>query len=388
MQLVSKDQWEHYNPTVIHYGHGCRETLAEVLTNKRVLVVCSKRGRSQFEADHLLSHLPDSVSSLHWMDSVEANPDICQIQYQVDHLRALNLDSIVAFGGGSAIDSAKAFALALAPANSNRSIRDLITAAGRLPSGLALPLYALPTTGGTGSEVTPYATVWDHREKQKLSIFGPSVYPHSALVDPELCQSVPYDVTLTVGLDAINQALESIWNCRSTPLSEMFAQRALQCGIYALPRLLKDLSNQNLRDMMTQASLLSGLAISQTRTSICHSISYPLTMHFNIPHGLACAFTMPAVLRQSLRVDDGRFRRLSRVLSPSGLESTEQLFNQISELNKQLHVSESVRIRVGSWESLISLRDQMFYSGRADNALIKFDEFSLTRILEDSWSCL
>ena len=148
---------------------------------------------------------------------------------------------------------------------------------------------------------------------------GPAVYPHTALVDSELSDNVPYEITLNTGLDAINQAAESIWNRNMTPMSEMLAHKALEKGMVALQGLQNDLKNPNLRDTMAEVSLIAGLAISQTRTSLCHAISYPLTAHFGIPHGLACAFTMPAVLRHNLTADDGRFQRLAKVLSPQGV---------------------------------------------------------------------
>jgi len=211
------------------------------------------------------------------------------------------------------------------------------------------------------------------------------VYPHSAFVDSELSATVPFHSTLNTGLDAINQAAESIWNRNMTPMSELFAHRALQQGIHALPPLLADLANPKLRDTMAEVSLLAGLAISQTRTSLCHAISYPLTAHFGVPHGLACAFTMPAVLRHNLGADDGRFRRLAGVLYPQAVESTAELLNLFDGLNQLLKVGEKVREMVGSVDALIALQEEMFTPGRADNALAKVNNGAVQFILEQAW---
>ena len=345
------------------------------------------RGRKQLESDSWLGQAIYSVKSLIWMDSVETNPDLNRLQDLINDLQDLHLDCVLAFGGGSAIDSAKAFSLALSPPACHHSLRELLGVVASLPMGTALPLYAIPTTAGTGSEVTPYATVWDHSERRKLSLAGPAVYPQTALVDSELSDNVPYEITLNTGLDAINQAAESIWNRNMTPMSEMLAHKALKKGMVALPRLLSDLNNPNLRDTMAGVSLIAGLAISQTRTSLCHAISYPLTAHFGIPQGLACAFTMPAVLRHNLTADDGRFQRLAKVLSPQGVGNTEMLLQHFDELNQLLQVTEQVRDMVGSLDALIALREQMFTPGRADNALVNVNYEVLQFILEQAWEC-
>jgi phosphonate metabolism-associated iron-containing alcohol dehydrogenase len=382
---MSIEKWAHYNPVRIHFGRGCRASLAEVLAEQRALIVCSPRGRQQLESDTVLGRAIHSANSIIWMDAVETNPDLDRLQELTNDLQAAHLDCVVAFGGGSAIDSAKAFALALSPMARNRSLRELLGAAASLPVGASLPLYAVPTTAGTGSEVTPYATVWDHGARRKLSLAGKAVYPHSAFVDSELNFSVPYNSTLYTGLDAINQAAESIWNRNMTPMSEILAHRALKKGMSALPRLLDDLENPNLRDTVAEVSLLAGLAISQTRTSLCHAISYPLTAHFGVPHGLACAFTMPAVLRHNLSADDGRFRRLAKILSSEGSESNEELINLFDKLNEKLQVAKQVREIVSSVDLLTILSDEMSTLGRSDNALANFNDDVLKHIICEAW---
>lgn len=382
---MSMKKWLHYNPVRIHFGRGCRASLAEVLAEQRALIVCSPRGRQQLELDVVLGHAIHSAKSIIWVDAVETNPDLDRLQELTNDLQSAHLDCVVAFGGGSAIDSAKAFALALSPTARNQSLRELVDAAASLAVGTSLPLYAVPTTSGTGSEVTPYATVWDHGERRKLSLSGPAVYPHSAFVDSELSATVPYNSTLNTGLDAINQAAESIWNRNMTPMSEMLAHRALQKGMSALPTLLHDLENPNLRDTMAEVSLLAGLAISETRTSLCHAISYPLTAHFGVPHGLACAFTMPAVLRLNLSADDGRFKRLAKVLGLDKAESSQELLHLFNRFNQQLQVAKQVREIVSSVDLLITLSNEMSTPGRSDNALANVNDDVLKKIVFEAW---
>lgn len=359
--------------------------MADELNEQRVLIVCSPRGRQQLESDAPLGQAIRSAKRILWMDSVETNPDLNRLQELTNELQSAILDCVVAFGGGSAIDSAKVLALALSPAARKRSLRELLAAASSLPICTSLPLYAVPTTAGTGSEVTPYATVWDHSERRKLSLAGPAVYPRSAFVDSELSASVPYNSSLSTGLDAINQAAESIWNRNMTPISEILAHRALQQGITALPMLLNDLENHNLRGTMAEVSLLAGLAISQTQTSLCHAISYPLTSYFGVPHGLACAFTMPAVLRHNLSADDGRFMRLAKVLCPHKSESCQELLHLFNGFNQYLQVAIKVRQIVGSVDLLIGLCEQMYTLGRSDNAMASVNDDVLKSIIYEAW---
>lgn len=382
--MISLESWQQYNPVQIHLGRGCRVLLAEKLSDHRALIVCSPRGRRHLESDASLSQALRKTKSLVWMDTVETNPDLHRLQDMTKHLLDVQVDCVVAFGGGSAIDSAKFFALALSPIARRYSIQELLDLASDFPVGTSLPLYALPTTAGTGSEVTPFATVWNHSARQKLSLAGPAVYPHTAFVDPEFCDTVPYDSTLNTGLDAINQAAESIWNRNMTPISEMLAHRALKLGMVALPKLLNDLENQNLRNIMAEVSLLAGLAISQTRTSLCHSISYPMTAHFGVPHGLACAFTMPSVLRHNLAYDDGRLKRLEAALDASGSPNI-SLLRRFEDFIRFVGVHEEVKLQVPSLEVLTGLVDEMYTPGRADNNLGSVSSAVIEKILTQSW---
>ncbi len=376
--------WGYHNPVDIRFGRGCRSEVTVILEQYRCLIVTSVRGRRQLETDSLIGGMVMRTQPL-WMDAVVTNPDEQALQECIDTLSGSAVESVIAFGGGSAIDSAKVLALALGSMADGRSLRELIQAVSQFPLGASLPLYALPTTAGTGSEVTPYASIWNHAERRKRSLTGRAIYPRSAFIDPELTDSLPKEVTLSTGLDAINQAAESIWNRGMTPVSEALAQRALMISFEALPRLMNQLGDKAARDAMAEASLLAGLAISQTRTALCHAISYPLTAYFGIPHGLACAFTMPAVLRHNLVADDGRFQRLAALLSPSRASNVAGLLTRFDTLNRELGVADRVRSAIGSLDALFKLRHEMFTPGRFDNGIVAVDNDALQRILYEAW---
>lgn len=372
--------WQFFNPVRLTVGRGCRADLLPHVRGKALLIVTTPRGRRQWQADDVLAGL-ERQSHIHWMDGVSENPALADLQQQIDALQHLHFDAVIGFGGGSALDAAKVLNLSLNPACRAHHLEQLLATPSLHAHINATPLFALPTTAGTGSEVTPFATVWDQRLKRKLSLAGPAVFPTAAFVDAALTDGLPLAGTLSTGLDAINQAAESVWNKNANPISLAYATRALQLGFAALPRWVNEQAGAQERDQMAEASVLAGLAISHTRTALCHSISYPLTAHFGVPHGLACAFTMPAVLQHNLAAEDGRFADLAQQLL--GSPDTRQLLAHFQWLNQLLNVRERVRAFIPDLAALLALKSQMLTPGRADNNLAAIEE--VEPLLRNAW---
>ena len=377
--IWERQVWHFHNPVRLQVGRGCRQALLASLP-ERLLVVTTQRGRRQLAADGVLGALAHNPQVL-WVDSVTENPGLAYLQAEIDRLKPCRFDAVLAFGGGSAMDASKVLNVALSPTCQPHSLEALLRDAALHAGAQPRPLFAVPTTAGTGSEVTPFATVWDHQQKKKLSLAGPAMFPTSAWVDAALTDSVPLEVTVSTGLDAINQAAESIWNKNANPITLGYACRALQLGLSALPQLAKGEGGTLAREQMAEASLLAGLAISHTRTALCHSISYPLTAHFGVPHGLACAFTMPAVLRHNLLAEDGRFAWVAQVLTGSAQSSA--LLECFESLHQALGVRERVRAYLPDLPALLTLQNQMLTPGRAGNNLHTVE--SLEPILRQSW---
>ena len=209
----------------------------------------------------------------------------------------------MALGGGSVIDAAKV--LAAAAGDFDRVRRFLETGMGADALGRT-PIIAVPTTAGTGSEVTCWATVWDTEAKKKYSLARDALYPETALVDPLLTLGLPRGITISTGLDALSHALESIWNVNANPVSTSLAEVAAREVMDALPLLARDLGNAELRPRLARASLFAGLAFSNTRTALAHALSYHLTLHHGVPHGIACSFSLPMVMRAVAGCDRAR----------------------------------------------------------------------------------
>ncbi len=290
---------------------------------------------------------------------------------------------IVAIGGGSVLDAGKVLAARIA-AGPSKQLRDLLDGPASIPVSKRPRLLLLPTTAGSGSEVTPFATIWDRVEGVKRSLAGDALWPTVALVDPDLSDSLPPGPTLVSGLDALNQALESVWNRQASPATLAFALRAAGLAWHALPRALEERPPAAVRGAMAEAALLAGLAISQTRTALCHALSYPLTLEYGVPHGVACAFTTAAVARHVLPADDGRLERVAHCLLGAGARAGE-LPDALDAYVDRLGVRARVREALGSLDALLSLVPLAAASERAGNLVRAADAHAIERVLVASW---
>ena len=249
------------------------------------------------------------------IDDVQPNPELDWVSKTYKAFWRQHPDCVVlAVGGGSVLDSAKM----LLPGVASGDFAEIhaALAAGKTPAiTRALPLIAVPTTAGTGSEVTPWATLWDRSpaKPKKYSLHLNETWPEAALVDPELTLSLPAAVTRNSGLDALSHALESIWNVNCNPVSDALAVEAARTVIATLPALLKNPGDKALRSAAARASLQAGLAFSNTKTALAHSISYDMTLLHGLPHGLACSFTLPMVWRLAQGKRPDRDAVLARV---------------------------------------------------------------------------
>lgn len=280
--------WRYHNPVEIFFGPGAVDKLPSV---ERSLIVTTA-GAVQRGLPPALQSLIRREHSLVF-DGVRENPTIEEVQEAVHMLRLQPISTLIAFGGGSSMDFAKALCFCLA--NPGVSLQEIFEKNISLHEWAALPWTAIPTTAGTGSEATPFATLWGASSRKKYSLFSPALFARQAFVDPLLCLSLPWLATLASGLDAYSQCFESLWNKNASPVTAGFAHRAIGLIPNALRTLKKNPQDRAARTAMSEASLLSGLAISHTRTALAHSISYPLTAHLNLPHGFACSFTLPAI---------------------------------------------------------------------------------------------
>src|SRR3989338_2597786 len=167
-------------------------------------------------------------------------------------------------------------------------------------NGKGLTYVAIPTTAGTGSEVTMWATVWDHDKKRKLSLSRKAMYPDYAIVDPELTSDLPPRLIAETGMDALSQAVEAFWAIASNPTSDDYAREAIPLIMDNIVKRYQAVSsvedNLEARTALSLGSLTAGRAFSNTRTTGVHSVSYPLTLRFNVSHGRSVGMLLPAFI--------------------------------------------------------------------------------------------
>lgn len=305
---------EYFNPVRSVYGAGALSSLPGLLAGRRALLVTFPEARQLGLVARIEALLGDQLVGV--IDDVRPNPDVAELEALYDAFwsgDSAAAEVIIAVGGGSAIDTAKALMVAT-PSGRFAELVALLASGKAFTPARTKTLIAVPTTAGTGSEVTPWATVWDRGAQKKYSLHLPETWPSVALIDPELMLSLPASVTLQSGLDALSHALESIWNVNANPVSDTFAVAAVHEILDALPQLMERLDDAALRGRMALAALKAGMAFSNTRTALAHSISYEMTLRFGLPHGIACSFPLPMVLERAIGQSPERDAVLERAL--------------------------------------------------------------------------
>ena len=302
---------DYFNPVRSVYGAGALASLPQLVGERRALLVTFPEAHMLGLVGRIMGLLGDRLDGV--IDDIRPNPDVAELhaQYEGFWHAQRDVDVIVAVGGGSAIDTAKALMVGTQSGRFDELVAALAGGKPFVPAAVKT-LIAVPTTAGTGSEVTPWATLWDRERQLKHSLHLKETWPTVALIDPELMLSLPAPVTLQSGLDALSHALESIWNVNANPVSDTFAVAAVHEILDALPRLIERPGDLALRGRMALAALKAGMAFSNTRTALAHSISYEMTLRYGLPHGIACSFPLPMVLERAIgrRTDrDGVLQR-------------------------------------------------------------------------------
>lgn len=365
---------QYFNPVNIINFPGSRGRLASICEAKHVLIICTRSAFERFGKDEKLSQL-FLLPNCRFEHDFSSNPAMEDIVAISNKYADKDLDVIVGLGGGSAMDVAKIASVSIPAAKNGIELTQLLGNSSLFADLDVLECIQVPTTAGTGSEVTPFATVWDYASQQKKSLSHPKMFAKSCYIDADFLIGVPIEIALSTGLDALNQAFESIWNINSTDISLLYALKAAEIGLKALPNLSELSDDANLRQEMMTASVFAGIAISQTRTAICHSISYPLTLHFSLPHGLACAFSMIEVLDFNSDLITGR---ISRINSFGGAV---QVRKRISDILEIYDFSKIIRTYVSSENDILDLLDEMFTTGRFENNIKECSKDHLEKII-------
>lgn len=368
----------YWNPTHRLIADGALSRVGELAglhSPKKVLLLT---GKASFRGSPHYRILRNGLSSFRVEEPapVQQNPSIAFVQRMWDQWRGKGVDLVIGVGGGSVIDCAKALRILLAQ---EEGTLEEYAAKRREFRRKGLPFIAIPTTAGTGSEVTPYSSL-QTSEHKKISLTHPWLFPETALIDPLLTHSMPHYVTACTALDALAQAIESFWSVHHTPFSETHSVRAITLILQNFETVLREPGNGKARFAMSVASCEAGLAITQTRTTAVHAVSYPLTTFFDIPHGHACALTLAPFIRYNgATLDPERGATLWRTM---GCASWEEAAKRVEHLMDAAGVERSLRKMGLDEKGIQTVIDHGFRSDRVGNNPREVTQEALREILE------
>lgn len=318
--------WNYTQPVTIHFGNGVIRSLNDEIRklggSKGILITSpsfEKRGMTdeiKKESDGLIKVVYSQVSP---------NPDVKECEACISLIHENECDFVVALGGGSVLDCAKAASVIC---TTDKPVTAFMEDMSLLPE-THLPLIAVPTTAGTGSEITSVSVLSDHEKGTKKPIFCNALYPSVAIVDPELTYSVPPYVTACTGMDVLCHAIEAYWSKHHQPICDSLAIHAARTVFENLSTAYQEPDNAMAREKMAEASVIAGLAFTIPKTTSSHACSYPLTNRLGIAHGEACALTIDTFLEINGKHDDGRLAFFAKQL---GFESIGALAEEIRSL--------------------------------------------------------
>jgi lactaldehyde reductase len=272
---------------------------------------------------------------------VKANPTIENVQAGVDAFKAAKADSIIAIGGGSAMDTAKAIGVII----TNPEFADVRSLEGVAPTkNHAIPTIAVPTTAGTAAEVTINYVITDVQKERKFVCVDEHDIPEIAVVDPDMMSSMPKGLTASTGMDALTHAIEGYTTAAAWEMTDMFHLEAIRLIAKHLRGAVENKPED--REGMALAQYIAGMGFSNVGLGIAHSIAHTLGAHYDTPHGVACAMMLPIVMEYNQDYTGEKFREIARAMGVEGVDSMSQAeyrkaaIDAVKQLSKDVGIPE------------------------------------------------
>lgn len=316
--------------------------------------------------------LSELLKGFEFFTDIENNPGFESCQRAINYIQNIDCDCVVAIGGGSTMDTAKV--MVAAKETQIFDLKKLLNYKGNIES--SLKKIFLPTTHGTASEVTMWGTIWNYDEKQKYSLAHPALYPDVAILDPNLSLSMDLELSISTTLDALSHSFETLWNVNTNERSINYAIEAILIILEEVPDLKANPSNIDVRKRLLKASNLAGLAFSNTKTAAAHSISYPLTFSFGIPHGIACSLPILPLID----INKDHFRdNLEQLLNTLGTDIN-GLKDQIADIPKGV-----IKFALSKWgikaDDFDDIVDRSFTKSRISNNIVDLSKEDVKNLL-------
>ncbi|MGL4800765.1 1-propanol dehydrogenase PduQ [Cetobacterium sp.] len=324
--------------TAIYFGEGSLEKLRE-LDNKKILIVCDKF----IGTSDILKKVLDKLEKCKVLvfDEIVPDPTIKIVAKGVQLLKREKFDLIIALGGGSSIDGAKA-------------IREYYK---RIDENVEIDFYAIPTTSGTGSEVTEYSVITNEKESLKYALTNEDLLPTIAILDPELVKSVPKSITADTGMDVLTHAIEAYVSKEASDFTDALAEKAFELVVKNLEKVYENGNDIYAREKMHNASCLAGIAFNAAGLGLTHSLAHMIGGRFHIPHGKINAIILPYVIKFNSDIDRKsyldseneilkRYQKLGKIAGLNGINpviGTSNLINYIQKLQKSVGIPKNLK---------------------------------------------
>ncbi|MDO4268993.1 MAG: iron-containing alcohol dehydrogenase [Eubacteriales bacterium] len=341
-------------PQNIEFGMGSLKKLPEILEESRSkhVFLISDRGLESLGVVKRVKDIIEGaeISCTEFLD-VMPNPTIDTVNAAAKLYKECGATSIVALGGGSPMDVAKAAGVL---ANYGGKITDY-EGNHKVP-GPIVPMIAIPTTAGTGSEVTASAVITDESRNYKMTVFSYEILPKYAVLDPELIMTAPASIAASCGVDALIHAMEAYVSVHATPFSDAMAEKAMELIGGNLRRFVANRKDEEAACAMMAGSNFAGIAFAWARLGNVHAMSHPVSAYFHVPHGVANSILLPVVVEYNALADHGRYEVIYNYIREGNEEISgfkpEMLVDEIRKLNKDLGIPERLS-DVGVTEDLI-----------------------------------
>lgn len=369
-----------YNPVRIIEGYGAVKNLDEILNELNIhngnvlLIIWDECIRENSDIKELITD--NTGINFKTIVFKKSNPDTEDLFDLYIKTKDENYSLVVAVGGGSVLDMAKSLCCLYGnDIKSEPEIRQGIKDKSFTKPGCKW--IGIPTTAGTGSETTCWATVWNTIENSKLSLESKENYAYAALVDPQFAATMPPSLAVSSALDAVAHATEAYWAKASNIISKNYSLRAISLIMNNIMDLFDKDKSEMAHNFMAQGSMLAGLAFSNTKTTACHSISYPLTLKYHIPHGIAVSMLIAPVMRVNIDVVEDK----EMLLSAYGVSDVNELETKINTIIKRAEIPNRLSLWGADREDLKELAKSCRTKGRIDNNPVDLSEETIVDIL-------
>jgi len=351
----------------------------------RALVITDPVVKQVGTTEAVLTYLINAGLAVEVFSGVKPEPPVELLEECVMKTRESNYDIIVGIGGGSSLDLAKATSVI---AGNTGTVSDYLL--GKVPNNRGLPRILLPTTAGTGSEVTCGAVFTDEKSNTKIGMVNPLLFADLAIVDPEFTVSMPPEVTASTGIDVLIHAVESFIARLASPISEQFALKAIKLAETYLRMAFADGKNLVAREMMALASLTAGLSITNAFCGAAHALAYPLGAIYHVPHGIACYVVFSASMEINSIANLSKFRSMAveMGIKTEGLPDREvaaAVIEAFRQLGKDIQLPQNLRdigVNKGDIPKLVELVKQKHL---IDNNPYHLDKKTISAIYEASF---